>query len=144
MWLHQVSVDKNVHEYISPKLYFTPEIKSKYFRIGECVGIGKTTVLPLLLCVCVGGGGGGGALWFRFSCVFCGALQILTRSLVSYSHNCNPKDINKIYGFNTKTCAHIHTHTWRERLKLESQTPSYEPNSTSAPVNLYTLTYTKT
>ena len=44
MWLHQVSVDKNVHKYISPKLCLTPEIKSKYFRISECVGIGQTTV----------------------------------------------------------------------------------------------------
>ena len=44
MWLHQVTVDKNVHKYISPKLCLTPEIKSKYFRIGECVGIGQTTV----------------------------------------------------------------------------------------------------
>ena len=45
MRLHQVSVDKNVHEYMSQKLCLTPEIKSKYFRIGECVGIGRTTVL---------------------------------------------------------------------------------------------------
>ena len=30
--------------YISPKLCLTPEIKSKYFRTGECVGIGQTTV----------------------------------------------------------------------------------------------------
>ena len=44
MWLHQVSFEKNAHEYISPKLCLTPEIKSKYFRIGECVGIGQTTV----------------------------------------------------------------------------------------------------
>ena len=44
MWLHQVSVDKNVHKYISPKLCLTPEIKSKYFSISECVGIGQTTV----------------------------------------------------------------------------------------------------
>ena len=48
MWLHQVNVDKNVHKYISPKLCLTPEIKSKYFRIGECVGIGQTTVPELL------------------------------------------------------------------------------------------------
>ena len=45
MWLHHVSVDENVHKYISPKLGLTSEIKSKYFRIGECVGIGQTTVL---------------------------------------------------------------------------------------------------
>ena len=45
MWLHQVTVDKNVRKYISPNLCLTPEIKSKYFRIGECVGIGQTTVL---------------------------------------------------------------------------------------------------
>ena len=31
--------------YISPKLCLTPEIKSKYFRTGECVGIGQTTVI---------------------------------------------------------------------------------------------------
>ena len=45
MWLHPVSVKKNVQTYISPKLCLTPEIKSKYFRTGECVGIGQTTVL---------------------------------------------------------------------------------------------------
>ena len=45
MRLHQVSVDKHVHEYISPKLCLTSELKSKYFRIGECVGIGQTTVI---------------------------------------------------------------------------------------------------
>ena len=44
MCLHPISVNKNVHKYISPKLCFTPDIKSKYFRIGECVGIGQTTV----------------------------------------------------------------------------------------------------
>ena len=33
--------------YISPKLCLTPEIKLKGFRIGECVGIGQTTVLPM-------------------------------------------------------------------------------------------------
>ena len=44
MWLHLVSVSKNIHEYISPKLCLTPEIKSKYFRTDECVGIGQTTV----------------------------------------------------------------------------------------------------
>ena len=44
MWLYPVSVDKNFHKYISPKLCLTPEIKSKYFRTGECVGIGQTTV----------------------------------------------------------------------------------------------------
>ena len=44
MWLRQVSVYKNVHSYISPKLCLTPGIKSKYFRISECVGIGQTTV----------------------------------------------------------------------------------------------------
>ena len=45
MWLHQVSVDKNIHEYISPKNCLTPKIKSKNFRIGECVGIDQTTVV---------------------------------------------------------------------------------------------------
>ena len=45
MWLHPVCVDKNVRKYISPKLCLTQEIKPKYFRIGECVGIGQTTVL---------------------------------------------------------------------------------------------------
>ena len=44
MWLHPVSVKKNVQKYILPKLCLTPEIKSKYFRTGECVGIGQTTV----------------------------------------------------------------------------------------------------
>ena len=44
MWLHPVSVKENVQTYISPKLCLTPEIKSKYFRTGECVGIGQTTV----------------------------------------------------------------------------------------------------
>ena len=44
MWFHPVSVNKNVQKYILPKLCLTPEIKSKYFRIGECVGIGQTTV----------------------------------------------------------------------------------------------------
>ena len=44
MWLHPVSVKKNVQTYISPKLCLTPEIKSKYFRTGECVGMGQTTV----------------------------------------------------------------------------------------------------
>ena len=44
MWLHPVSVKKNVQTYISPKLCLTPEIKPKYFRTGECVGIGQTTV----------------------------------------------------------------------------------------------------
>ena len=37
-------IDKNVYEYISAKLALTPKIKSKNFRIGECVGIGRTTV----------------------------------------------------------------------------------------------------
>ena len=45
MCLHPISADKNVHKYISSKLCFTPDIKSKYFRIGECVGIGQTTVV---------------------------------------------------------------------------------------------------
>ena len=45
MWLHPVSVEKNVQKYILPKLCLTPEIKSKYFRTGECVGIGQTTEL---------------------------------------------------------------------------------------------------
>ena len=40
MWLHPVSA-KNVHMYIT-------YIKSEYFRIDECVGIGQTTVLSLL------------------------------------------------------------------------------------------------
>ena len=31
--------------YISPKLCLTPAIKSKYFRIGKCVGMGQTTVV---------------------------------------------------------------------------------------------------
>ena len=44
MWLHPVGVNKDVQTYISPKLCLTPEIKSKYFRTGECVGIGQTTV----------------------------------------------------------------------------------------------------
>ena len=48
MWLHPESVKKHVHMYISPKLCLTPEIKSKYFRIGECVGIGQTTVSLVL------------------------------------------------------------------------------------------------
>ena len=37
--------------YISPKLCLTLEIKSKYFRTGECVGIGQTTVLITLISV---------------------------------------------------------------------------------------------
>ena len=45
MWLYPVSVNKNVHKYISPKLCLTPEIKSKYFRIEECIRIGQTTVI---------------------------------------------------------------------------------------------------
>ena len=44
MWLHPVGVKENVQTYISPKLCLMPEIKSKYFRTGECVGIGQTTV----------------------------------------------------------------------------------------------------
>ena len=44
MWPHPVSVKENVQTYISPKLCLTPEIKSKYFRTSECVGIGQTTV----------------------------------------------------------------------------------------------------
>ena len=47
MWLHSVSVKKNVQTYISPKLCLTPEIKSKHFRTGECVGIGQTSVIYL-------------------------------------------------------------------------------------------------
>ena len=43
MWLYPVSVDKTVHKFISPKLCLMPEIKSKYFRTGECVGIGQRT-----------------------------------------------------------------------------------------------------
>ena len=31
--------------YVSPKLLFKPEINSKYFGTGECVGIGQTTVV---------------------------------------------------------------------------------------------------
>ena len=39
-WLHDTQVlRKNVHMCISPKFCLTLEIKSKYFRIGECVGI---------------------------------------------------------------------------------------------------------
>ena len=49
MWLYPIGVNKNVHKYISPKLCLTPEIKSKNFRIGECVGICQTTVHPLEL-----------------------------------------------------------------------------------------------
>ena len=45
MWLHPVSVKENVQTYISPKLCLTPKIKLKWFRTGECVGIGQTTVL---------------------------------------------------------------------------------------------------
>ena len=45
MWLHPVGVKENVQTYISPKLCLTPEIKSKYFRTGECVGIGQITVV---------------------------------------------------------------------------------------------------
>ena len=48
MWIHPVRVKKNVQTYISPKLCLMPEIKSKYFRTGECVGIGQTTVLLYL------------------------------------------------------------------------------------------------
>ena len=44
MWIHPVRVKKNAQTYISPKLCLMPEIKSKYFRTGECVGIGQTTV----------------------------------------------------------------------------------------------------
>ena len=44
MWLHPLSVKKNAQTYISPKRCSTPEIKSKYFRTSECVGIGQTTV----------------------------------------------------------------------------------------------------
>ena len=44
MWLHPVSIKENVQTYISPKLCIMPEIKSKYYRTGECVGIGQTTV----------------------------------------------------------------------------------------------------
>ena len=40
MWLHPVGANEDVQTYISPKLCLTPEIKSKYFRTGECVGIG--------------------------------------------------------------------------------------------------------
>ena len=49
MWLHPVSVKKNVQTYISPKLCLMPEIKSKYFRTGEFVGIGQTTVPDISL-----------------------------------------------------------------------------------------------
>ena len=51
MCLYPVSVNKNVHEYISPKLCLTLEIQSKYFRIGECVGICQTTVLGYTVCI---------------------------------------------------------------------------------------------
>ena len=44
MWLYPVSVKENVQTYISPKLCLTLEIKSKYFRTGDCVRIGQTTV----------------------------------------------------------------------------------------------------
>ena len=67
MWLNTVSINKNVHKYISPKLCFTPEIKSKYFRIGECVGIGQTTVTARDFYSSIihwGGGGGAGAVSF--------------------------------------------------------------------------------
>ena len=49
MWIYPVSVNKTVHEYISPKLCLTPKIQSKYSRIGECVGIGQTTVVQSIL-----------------------------------------------------------------------------------------------
>ena len=35
---------RKIPKRISPKLCLTPEIKSEYFRTGECVGIGQTTV----------------------------------------------------------------------------------------------------
>ena len=35
---------KNVHNYISPKLCFTPEKISKYTEIGDFVGIGQTSI----------------------------------------------------------------------------------------------------
>ena len=47
MWLHPVGVNEDVQTYISPKLCLTPDIKSKYFRTGECVGIGQTTVFKI-------------------------------------------------------------------------------------------------
>ena len=50
MWLHPVSIKKNVQTYILPKLCLTAEIKSKYFRTGECVGIGQTTVHLCIFC----------------------------------------------------------------------------------------------
>ena len=70
MWLQPVRVKKNVQTYISPTLCLTPEIESKNFRTGECVGIGQTTVFKpfcglsdggggffaRLVCVCGGGG----------------------------------------------------------------------------------------
>ena len=45
MSITPVSLDKNVHRYISLKLCFTPEINSTYFGTGECVGIGQAIVL---------------------------------------------------------------------------------------------------
>ena len=49
MWRRAVSLDKNAHKYISPKLCFTPETNPKYFGTGECVGIGQTTVYLALI-----------------------------------------------------------------------------------------------
>ena len=49
MYLHSVSVKENVQTYISPILCLTPEIKSKYSRTGECVGIGQTTVFTSMV-----------------------------------------------------------------------------------------------
>ena len=46
MWLYPESVEKNGPKL---KLCLTPEIKLKYFRIGECVGMGQTTVCLLFL-----------------------------------------------------------------------------------------------
>ena len=48
MRLRPVSLDKKVHKYISPKFCFTPEINSKYFGTGKCVGIGQTTVAAVM------------------------------------------------------------------------------------------------
>ena len=102
MWLHPVSVKENVQTYISPKLCLTSEIKSKYFRTGECVGIGQTTVSTQYYFPFALFGGkvkginrrGGGALFCDFASTKWSAFILILMETILKGKNLQPLGAN--------------------------------------------------
>ena len=89
MWFHPLSVNKNVHKYIWPTLCLTPEIKSKYFRNGECVGIGQTTVHFKRVCIdtkiCRLRNNGMGEVIERYKKITC--VKVYVKNLKLHTHD---------------------------------------------------------